>query len=245
MTTLRAMVPMCLISFAAMGQIHPHFGVQVGVPITDTLTSSSFTSSDSTSASVDRYHSATKRFLVGPSFRVELTHGLGLEFDALYQRVDYDHFTLSSSTGNYLSQSFERTKGDRWQFPLLVQYGFNVARLHPFVEAGPTISRITNVAGQINTISNFVGFTNSSSRYPVSGSTGTQAGFTSGGGLDFSYHRFHLRPEVRFSRWFAQTGSASVFLAISPIISGRTAIQGASSFRTTQNEASFLLGISF
>ena len=233
-----------LSSSDAFAQIHPHFGVEVGVPLTDTLSSTSFSSSSSLSMSADRYNSDTKRFLVGPVFRVDLVRGLGLEFDALYQRVDYDHFTLTSSS-SFVSQSFEQTKGDRWQFPLLVQYSFPFARTRPFVEAGPAISRITNVSGQISakTIAPGTPPSISSSTYPNTGSSGTQAGFTAGGGIDFPFGRFHLRPEIRYSHWFAAAGPTTVGVLVSTGFIVGSAIP--STFRAKQNEASFLLGLSF
>ena len=235
----------CLVSSAAIGQIHPHFGIQVGVPLTDTLSSSYFSSSNAGGTSTDRYNSKTKRLLVGPAFRVELVRGLGLEFDALYQRVDYDHFTLNSS-GSLLNQSFEQGRGDRWQFPLLVQYAFKLAGTTPFIEAGPTISRITNVSGQVSAKTMYANTpsSNSSSTYQSVGTSATRAGFTAGGGVDFPLGHVHLRPEFRYAHWFAASNSSTgIFAAALFPVAVPVAVPA--NFRTNQNEASFLLGISF
>ena len=114
---------LCVITVPALSQIHPHFGVELGAPINDTLLSTDYSSNSDRGifANIDRYNSKDKRLLVGPVFRVDLARGFGFEFDALYQRVDYDHF-IASISNNSLHRSFEQTKGDRWQFPLLTQY---------------------------------------------------------------------------------------------------------------------------
>ena len=85
----------------------------------------------------DRYNSETKRLLVGPTFRADFQHGLGIEFDALYQRINYDHATLNSQlSAQFVSQSFEQTTANRWQFPLLVQYSRNLSKAKVFGEVG-------------------------------------------------------------------------------------------------------------
>ena len=113
---------------SATSQIRLSPGINVGTPLTDTLVSSSFSSSSGTDSSFDRYNSATKRLLIGPSLRLELPRGLGLEFDALYQRLDSDYASGSVSPGVFSSRSFEQTTANRWQFPLLVQYSRSMTK---------------------------------------------------------------------------------------------------------------------
>ena len=202
----RVILIACVIAPAATAQIHPYFGVEAGVPITDTLMSSSFAGAalvgDITNSSLFRYNSETKRLLIGPTFRVDLVHGLGFEFDALYQRIDYDFTALNSSPGSF-SQTFQQTTANKWEFPLLVQYTLPIPKAHLFVEAGPSILHITPTKSNITTMSNTpVLVTNNAS---VTGQTGTWAGFTTGGGVDVHWSRFHVRPEVRYSRWFSPT----------------------------------------
>src|SRR5216684_707493 len=102
------LVPLvCVLGRVATGQIQVHFGVEAGVPLTDTRASSSQSSNtvipmgltSGTSSFCDRYSSETKRLLIGPAFRVEMQSGLGIEIDALYQRIDYDHATSSMLSG--------------------------------------------------------------------------------------------------------------------------------------------------
>src|SRR5713101_514989 len=95
----RSILVICLIGRVAAGQIHPHLGVEAGVPLSDTLSSTSFASTSGIISSFDRYNSETKRLLIGPAFRLDLQSGLGIEFDALYQRINYDHATISGAPG--------------------------------------------------------------------------------------------------------------------------------------------------
>jgi hypothetical protein len=229
-----------VIAPAAIAQIHPHFGVEAGVPLTDTLVSSSFISVKPAGGSFDRYNSKTKRLLIGPMLRVDFVRGLGLEFDALYQRVNFDFTTLNSAPGSF-NQTFQQTTANKWEFPLLVQYDFPVWKARPFVEAGPSILHITGTKNNIGTTSSMPP---SSTVSTSSGQTETWAGFTMGGGLDVRRSRLHLRPEFRYSRWFSPTAG--------PIGGGFFPFSGSFSFTRSpegihlnQNEASFLLGLTF
>jgi hypothetical protein len=234
---------MSAISTVANAQMQFHFGVEAGVALTDTLSSTSYLSANPSNSSLDRYNSETKRLLIGPAFRVDLARGLGLEFDALYQRVNYDHATLSSlPAASIFSQSFEQTTGNRWQFPLLVQYRWTLSKTKLFAEVGPSISRIASSRSTITSTTS-IGSSNSSSTTTVTGPGGTWAGITAGAGVDLPFFHRHLRPEFRYSHWFLpSTGSAgwvtaAIYAVPVPVAS--------SLFRTNQNEASFLLGLTF
>lgn len=192
----------------AMAQVQLHFGVEGGVPFTDTLSSSSSASISATTSSFDQYNSETKRLLIGPTFRVETQSGLGFEVDALYQRVDSDDATLStqSGAGGYNDRSFQATVANRWQFPVLIQYSRHVARSEArwFVEAGPSISHI----GDSRTEFTSTNISNGSTSSSKAGPSATWAGITGGGGI-------------------------TNYVAAAP------------SLPIKQNEASFLLGLTF
>jgi hypothetical protein len=224
---------------AAVAHIHPYFGVAAGVPLTDTLMSSSSEIFAGAVGLADRYNSKTKRLLIGPAFRLDLVRGLGLEFDALYQRVNYDFTTLNSAPGSF-NQTFQQTTANKWEFPLLVQYNIPVSKLKPFVEAGPSILHITTAKSTITTTSSMPPSSTVSS---VTGQTGTWAGFTTGGGLDVRWSRLHLRPEVRYSRWFSPTtGPIAGAFGLEPFVVFTPSPEG---IHLNQNEASFLLGVTF
>jgi hypothetical protein len=233
----------------ATGQIHPHFGIEAGVPLTDTLSSTSSSSTSAINSSFDRYNSETKRLLIGPAFRVDFQSGIGIEFDALYQRINYDHATLSAQPPTFFNQSFEQTTANRWQFPLLVQYTRTVSKSKGpvFVEAGPAISRIANSRSVISSTARS-GSSTSSSTSSTTGQGGTWAGVVAGGGVDVPLRHVHLRPEFRYSHWFSQTNAsqAAIFSIASFVTPGGiTSTTAIPSFRTKQNEASFLLGLTF
>ena len=246
----RLITLVCLIAPAATAQIHLHFGVEAGIPLADTLLSTSNNSISATSSSLDQYNSKTKRLLVGPAFRVDLQSGLGIEIDALDQRVNYDHTIVSSvSAGFPFSQSVEQTTANRWQFPLLVQYTWTLSKskTRPFVEGGPSISRMTNSRSTVRTTTNLTSSLTSSSTSSVTGQGGTWAGIVAGAGVDFPLFRGHLRPEFRYSHWFSQTaasqpGILSGLVIFPGFITSTTVLP---SFRMNQNEASFLLGLTF
>jgi len=241
----RFVLLICTIATAATAQIQVHFGVEAGVPLTNTLSSTSTSSTNPTGSSLDRYNSVTKRLLIGPAFRVDLQHGLGIEFDALYQRVDYDHAIVSSALGlSSFSRSFEQTTGNRWQFPLLIQYSATLSKSKWFVEAGPSISRIANSRISISSTTSTGSSTSSSTSSPAG--QGTLAGITMGAGADLPFFHRHLRPEFRYSHWFSPSaGSAVGVFSVSAFILPAPTTVASPTFRTNQNEASFLLGLTF
>jgi hypothetical protein len=252
-----------VIATAANAQIQFHFGVEAGVPLTDTLVSTSSSFASNFSSSFDRYNSETKRLLIGPTLRVDLQHGLGIEFDALYQRVNYDHTIVNSTLdGSFFSRSFEQTTGNRWQFPLLVQYSRNLSKVKVYAEVGPSISRIANSRSTISsttsnvfpcpmattTVVNCPGYPSTSSNTSTAtGQGGTLAGLAAGAGVDLPFFRLHLRPEFRYSHWFSPSASpASVAILTGiPSFIQQGVIPVSPTFRTTHNEATFLLGLTF
>jgi outer membrane protein with beta-barrel domain len=242
----------CVVARVATAQIQFHFGVEAGVPLTDTLSSSTSSSVSGGASSFDRYNSVTKRLLIGPAFRLEMGSGLGIEVDALYQRINYDHTTVSTLPAPLLFGQSEQTTANRWQFPLMVQYARTLSNLktRPFVEAGLSISRLADRRSTILTAMKSPS-SNSSSMSTITGQGGTLAGIVAGGGVDFPLRRLHLRPEFRYSHWFSQNAAspaavAGVFVGgVGTITTVLPPLAVAPTFRTKQNEANFLLGLTF
>jgi hypothetical protein len=234
----------CLFASAATAQVHVHFGVDAGIPLTDTLVSTENSSSSGTGASFNssfyRLNSVTKRLLIGPVFRLDLSNSFGIEFDALYQRINQDSTSTSASQG-YSSYSFTETTANRWQFPLLVQYRRTLPKTKAafFVESGLSISRITN--GRSTTVLNS---TLSSSTSSFAGAGSTSTGFVAGAGADVPVFYVHLRPEFRYTHWFAQypTGVSYAGWVVPSNYSVSVAVAG---FQLKSDEASFLLGFTF
>jgi hypothetical protein len=253
----------------ASAQVHVHFGVDAGVPITDTLSSSSNSSTSPSFSTSDRYNSVTKRLLIGPALRLEFGSGFGVEFDALYQRINYDHTTVLSEAGGtatvlqlpngYYNQNIEQTTANRWQFPLLVQYSHKLPgrKTAFFVEGGPSISRIGNTHSNLSVFTNAAGSTPVSNTGSLGGQSFTTAGVVAGAGLDLPLFGLHLRPELRYSHWFnqqtipAQIAASSGLLSAVPIpvnvfnLAAPLITTPAPSFRNQNNELSFILGLTF
>jgi hypothetical protein len=246
--SMRLILLICVLATVANAQIQFHLGIEAGVPLTDTLSSTSNSSTNPSGFSIERYNSETKRLVIGPAFRVNLQRGLAIEFDALYQRVNYDHTSVSSAP-SFFSQTFEQTTADRWQFPLLIQYHWTLSNTKLFAELGPSISRIGNSRSTINSKTSIDSST-SSNTSTATGQGGTWAGITAGAGVDLPFFRRHLRPEFRYSHWFSPGGGSAIGSARAGSFA---AIPGAfisipvlsPTFRTNQNEATFLLGLTF
>jgi len=107
----------------------------------------------------------------------------------------------------------------RWEFPVLLKYRFQGKIARPFVDAGvawDTLSGVSQSVGQ--SIAN-------GSLTVVNKST--TAGFVIGGGVDL-HVVVHIMPEIRFTRW----GSTQI-------------IDPTTLLKSNQNQAEFLLGITF
>jgi hypothetical protein len=239
-----------LIAHAATAQLHVHFGVDAGVPLTDTLVSTQNSSASGSGtfseSSFYRQNSDTKRLLIGPVFRLDLSNAFGIEFDALYQRINQDSTSISTSQ-SYSNFTFTQTIANRWQFPLLVQYRQPLPKTKTglFAEAGLSISHIAN--GQSvqseTTISNS---SPSSSTSSFASSGGTSAGIVAAAGVDFPVFHGHLRPEFRYTHWFAQNTANGYYAVLANIYNPAThAVSLSASSQLKSDEASFLLGFTF
>ena len=151
--SLRITILLGAMSCIASAQVHPHFGIAGGAALTDTLDSSQSSSGNSGSSSFSRYNSKTKRLLVGPVFRLDLVGGFGLELDALWQRINFDTTSQSSSPPSFANYSFGQTTANRWQFPFLIQYSHALSKTRAFIEAGPAISHVAGSSATIHSIS--------------------------------------------------------------------------------------------
>jgi hypothetical protein len=235
----------CIVASVAIGQVSFHFGLAAGVPLTDTLVSSSESSTSQFPAFslFSRFNSETKRLLIGPTLRVETKSGIGFEVDALYQRVDSDFSALLLQPPAAAQQAFQQTTANRWQFPVLVQYSRKLQSMRWFAGAGPSLSHIGQTRPQIT----------GSSLFGSLHSSATWGGITVGSGVDARVSHLHLRPEFRYSHWFAGssaiTPSATLtFLVLSNGGSSSGVGLGVPNgffFPIHQEEASFLLGVTF
>jgi opacity protein-like surface antigen len=182
------MRPLFLLLFGAVSALAQpfSFGVKAGVPLTDFL--------NTAESQQFAFTSTTDRFIVGPTAELHLPFGLGVEFDILYRRFNYNgNGTLA---GVVTSSS---TTSNAWEFPLLAKYRFSMKIVHPYVDAGVAWDTLSGLTQTITK-----NFTTTTTSTPVELNTTATRGFVMGGGLSVKLLVIHLSPEIRFTRWGAQ-----------------------------------------
>jgi hypothetical protein len=205
---IRILWAVFLLSACANAQFQ--FGVEAGVPLTNTLSAT-----QSQPIALDAYSSQTKLLLIGPTVGLNLPGRLRVELDALYQRINYQH---TCSCGLYAinhTEDFSSNTANRWQFPLLLQYRFKIPLLKPFIEGGPSLSLIANGDSKFLEIASnpFVSppqeyFFSSQTSHLTELQRSLVLGVAVGVGLDFHPAFFHVRPEIRYTHWGASQFSA-------------------------------------
>jgi opacity protein-like surface antigen len=186
-------------------------GVRGGLPLNDAVQNAqnnpaSFSSED-------------QRYLVGPTIELHLPLRFSVQLDALY-----GNFTYRSVAGSQAGQTVANaiTSSDQWQFPLQLKYRFSGEFLRPFVNTGASFRHLYN----LNQVPQFI--TGPSSGQTNYGSN-TKAGFVIGGGVEFKLGPIKISPEIRYTRWGADTF--------------RQGIGGV--FDLSSNEGQFLVGVTF
>ena len=182
------MRPLFLLLFGAVSALAQpfSFGVKAGVPLNNLL--------DAAQSQQFAFNANTNRYIVGPTAELHLPFGLGIEFDILYRRFDYNG---SGTLGGVVVGN--STSGNAWEFPLLAKYRFSTKMVHPFVDAGVAWDTLSGLTQAITR--NSITTTTST---PAELNTTATRGFVMGGGLSVKVLVIHLSPEIRFTRWGAQ-----------------------------------------
>jgi hypothetical protein len=161
-------------------------GVEAGVPVT-----ASFDTGFIYRGSFDP---TTARYVLGPAFGVSLGNRFAAEVTALYQPFSFRQSTIIETPASW------KTTGSLWQFPLLLKYRILQGPIAPYITAGPSLQLVTNITESFITIIDPT---------PVVSHPQPDrrviAGFTAGGGLGFSLGRLLISPEVRYTRWAAES----------------------------------------
>ncbi len=221
----------------ASGQIGPlSIGAKVGVPLSDAFEFKSLDHCAATAAvcSILNYSSKTKRYTFGPTIGLRLPHGLAIEFDALYDRLNYDSYFFVRTPSSGQRSVFTSTGADRWNFPVLLKWRHDIRRISPFVDGGIAFDHIRRVRSNFTNaskdFSGLVGRLDGTISDAVELTNPYSEGFVAGGGIDFQAVRhIHWMPEIRYTRWFSE----NFHRAPGPV------------FDTNLNETTFLLGIAF
>jgi opacity protein-like surface antigen len=160
----------------------------------------------------------TNRYIIGPTAELRLPFGLGVEFDILYRHFGYSSTgIIAGPTSTVIATD---TTGSAWEFPLLAKYRLKGKVFRPFIDAGVSWDKLS---GLTQTVRNVASTGNISEL-----SNDTSRGFVTGAGIDVKVLLIHFSPEVRYTHW----GSAH-FIDPAGLISSK------------QNQAEFLLGITF
>jgi hypothetical protein len=168
-----------LLAVAPLAGQNISVGVRGGVPLTDLV--------DAVKTQTVGFQSERKNYVVGPTFEVRIPWGLGFHVDALYRKMT---ITGTASDGSSATDSF-----GFWQFPVMVKKRFGAGPFRPYVNAGPSFSKLTGVSS-LGGCAISVG--SNGCLGTVLKSSGT--GFAVGGGLDLRIPVIRVAPEIRYTR---------------------------------------------
>src|SRR5580704_962678 len=111
------LLSLLLVCPAVFGQHLFSFGVKGGVPLTDPLSSTTFTGIDSTM----HVFSSSKNYVVGPMVELNLPFGLSVEADALYRPLNLTTDTEIIPTDTSTRRSVDVSS---MEFPILLKAHF-------------------------------------------------------------------------------------------------------------------------
>ena len=165
----------------------------------------------------------TKRFVIGPTGEIRLPFGFGVEVDALYRRYEYSY---SSSIFSPVAGDLQtaKTTGGSWEFPILAKYRTPIPLVKPYVVGGLAFNKLANVKQTLTCFSGSCGKSFNDIAH------NSNVGVVVGGGLQVNALLLKISPEVRFTRW----GVANFDISA-----------GSGSLKSNQNQADFLIGITF
>lgn len=194
---------LCLAAGGASGQIPFSFGVKGGVALTDAFEDNTFSYPNRVATISIRDYSPSKDYLVGPFVELRLPFGLGVEADALYRPL---HFATASGipAGTSVSTGVVSypESSHVWEIPILAKYRLKFPVARPYVDAGPSF-RSANGNGQ---------FSASLSNH----------GFAAGAGVDMKALLLHISPEIRYTRWGADSFPAGT---VAPAYSNKNQVE--------------------
>jgi hypothetical protein len=161
-------------------------GVRAGVPLTDAF--------DAARSANFGFNTERPRYAIGPTFEVRLPLGLGFHIDALYRQISLDGSGQVPSTGGPVNASGSNSFGF-WQFPVMAKLRLGVGPFRPYVNAGPSFSKLIGVG---NAGSCLISLGSGGCVGKVLKSSGT--GVAAGAGLDMRLPVIRLAPEIRYTR---------------------------------------------
>ncbi len=183
MKMFRGAFPVALLCLAtaASAQWPVSIGVKGGVALTDAFENTNFLYGDFYPYGEITIHnySDSKDYLVGPFVDLRLPLGLGVEADALYRSLHLA--TVYAFAGGTPVPDLQRD--NTWEFPILAKYRFKLPIARPYVDAGPSFRTSRSISQ--TTLSN--------------------PGIAAGAGVDVKALLLHISPEIRYTRWAADS----------------------------------------
>jgi opacity protein-like surface antigen len=199
---MRLAVLWLAVTMGASAQV-ASFGVRGGLPFTDFFSA--------VSNPGETFESNSTQFILGPTVELHLPGGFGVEVDALYRHF---HYSASANLADVLTAS---SASNAWEFPLLMKYRLAGAFVRPYLDAGIAFDHWSGT----KQLTELVGLTNSST-------SGSNAGFVAGAGIELHLPFIRLSPEIRYTRWGSVNGSDLNSL-----------------LHSNPNQAEFLVGLTF
>jgi hypothetical protein len=121
-------------------------------------------------------YSGPRSLIVGPMVELALPRQFSMQVDALHRNLQLE-YVLIPPGGTRINEGNSTIR--TWEFPLLLKYKLPLAKVSPFLEAGPSFRTITNP----NT------------------SDPSSHGVIAGVGAEFLLKGFRIAPVVRYTRW--------------------------------------------
>ena len=109
------------------------FGLKTGIPINSPLTSAAA-----------RFQVGTHRYTLGPTFELNLPHGLAFEVDLLYKRLEYSY----SPDSSIIQITSATVNASRLELPVLLKYKIGGQHFQPFVDLGGSFNRVVHIEGR-------------------------------------------------------------------------------------------------
>ena len=190
-------------------------GVKAGVPLTDFV--------DAAKGNQSAYFTNTKRYTVGGTIELHLPARFSIEIDALYKRFGFDGQSVSAG-----STTLTGTRGNSWEFPLLVKFEMVPGPVRPFVDAGASIRHLTGIR-QVRQVISAGTFSSVEVNDPPEFNKATDLGLTFGAGIALKLGRVRISPELRYTRW----GGENLRDPVNALL------------HTHRNQGDFLLGFTF
>ncbi len=157
-------------------------GVKAGVPLTDVVKTAG-------EIGGQRFEASRGNFTAGPVLNVRLPFGLGVEFGAMYKRVEQQAGQFEGTQ----SVPYAKTASS-WEFPVVGQYRLvKEGTLQPYVEAGFAFNHLTGVLAPFRSLPG-------SLLKPEAGSE-SRHGFVTGIGVEMHLPIIRITPGLRYTRY--------------------------------------------